>query len=345
MSIKQKRQLIDHEFEEINEIRKLKKAELEFETNGKSESAITEVIHLKLEHSSVAKRIKYYESLKVEKEIGKKTAYNNNLNKYKSSNYVEIIRNGKEKAIDHDLAEYEAFNDVDLIRNRKEITIYNNVADYKADISADIKQYGKEKAIDDDLADYEAPNDIQVNYQIGESIDRFNRIFGNCEEIINRIIIDMEIKNANNNGKEIAIDHDLAEYEAPNESQVSDELDESVGPFNDSFDDMCFKKIMFDVEREIRNQMNDEIALLEVSDNLALLEEGDIEKLNAAGWEICTINGEEWAIKYADPAKSKEWSYSFLNSFILNFKGEGIEFYKNSFIEAYLTDPLRNKYN
>ena len=65
MSIKQKRQLIDHEFEEINEIRKLKKAELEFETNGKSESAITEVIHLKLEHSSVAKRIKYYESSKV----------------------------------------------------------------------------------------------------------------------------------------------------------------------------------------------------------------------------------------------------------------------------------------
>ena len=72
-----------------------------------------------------------------------------------------------------------------------------------------------------------------------------------------------------------------------------------MDPFNYSFDDCDIKQIIFDMERERRKKMVKlvEIALLEEFDR-ALLEECDIEKLNAAGWEIHNIDGEECAIKY-----------------------------------------------
>ena len=88
------------------------------------------------------------------------------------------------------------------------------------------------------------------------------------------------------------------ENEAPNDIQVSDEQGESMYPSNDSIDDIVLQGIMFNWERERRNKMFKlvEIALLEEFDR-ALLEEADIKKLNAAGWEIRNIDGEECAIK------------------------------------------------
>ena len=45
-------------------------------------------------------------------------------------------------------------------------------------------------------------------------------------------------------------------------------------------------------------------------------------------------------IKYADPAKSKEWRDLMLNSIFLNF-GQGITYFKSPCIEASLTDPTK----